>query len=416
MDNQFNKNIMFFSKDIQFFMYLKDEFKVKGFNLIIKEEMSIGNIIEIMPQVIIIDGKNSINTISVIKNIKDDGIIKFVPILVFGPKDENLKIKFLSQGAIDYLYTPLKITEIIYKVKNLSNLSCNVMKNQVNDWLTGTYTKRHGKEICEKEFLRVKEKGGKLTLLLIDMDNMAEINLNKGLDIGNKIIKDSVDIFKKYINLQDIIYRMHGDSFVIMFNGKDVLEIFDIANKMQKDMLSLSDNYNINISFSGGISTYSKDIESYDNMYDIACELLKKAKRSGKKKTFISDSFLENFKSHKILFLDDDKIILSILNSRYKSKGYQVYSMNDPYEALKFIKENNIDLVVTDFYMSSMQGDRFIKEVRGFNSVVKIMVFSGQKDEKLMERVWELGADDYLPKPFSPIELDLRLKKLLNTR
>lgn len=410
------KNILVFSTNIEPFTYLKENFQAEGFNIIIKEENLMDSIMEIMPEVIIVDGKKAIDTLSIVRNIKEDGSIGFIPILAVGPEDEELKIKLLSQGVIDYIYTSFNPLELIYKVRNLCNLSHDVMKNQVKDWLTGTYTKRHGKEASVKEFVRIQEKGGKLVLLLIDIDNMAEINLNEGYDTGSKIIKDSADLFKKYTNNEDIIYRTHGDGFVMLFVGKEALEVIGIANRMQQDIVNLSDKYNATISFSGGIAVYNKDIETYDKLYNIAYDSLQKAKRSGKKKIHMSELQLQNFKRHKILFLDDDKIILSILGSRYKNKGYEVYTMKDPYEAVDFIKEKPMDLVVTDFYMPNMQGDTFIKEIRKFNSAIKIMVLSGQKGEELMERVWKLGADDYLSKPFSPVELDLRIKKLLNTR
>ncbi len=410
------KSILVFSTNIEPYTYLKESFQAEGFDIIIKEENLMDNIMEIMPEVIIVDSKKAIDTLSIIRNIKEDGSIAFIPIVAIGPEDEELKIKLLAQGVIDYLYTSFNPLELIYKVRNLCNLSHDVMKNQVKDWLTDTYTKRHGKEASVKEFGRIKEKGGNLSLLLIDMDNMAEINLNKGYDTGSKIIKDSADIFKKFLSYEDIIYRTHGDGFVILFTGRDALEVIGMANKMQEEIMSLSNKYNFDISFSGGIGVYSKDLESYDKLYNIAYDSLQKAKRSGKKKIHMNELQLENFKRHKIVFLDDDKIILSILGSRYKNKGYEVYTMKDPYEALDFIKENSIDLVVTDFYMPNMQGDTFIKEIRKFNNAIKIVVLSGQKGEELMERVWKLGADDYLSKPFSPVELDLRIKKLLSTR
>lgn len=410
------KNILVFSKNTEDFISLRENFQSEGVNIVIKEDNLIDNIMEIMPEAIIIFEEKSEDMISIVGSIKEDGILGFIPILAVGTEEEELKIKLLSQGVMDYIAIPFNSKELIYKVKNFCALREEIARNQVKDWLTGTYCNKYGKEVAQKEFESIQEKGGNLVLLIIDMDNMAEINLHKGYELGNEIIKDSAEIFKNYLHNEDIIYRTHGDGFVILFKGKEALEVIGITNRIQQDIYNLRDRYNVAISFSGGIAVYKKDVENYDELYVIAYDSLQKAKRSGKKKIHMKELKLENFIRHKILFLDDDKIILSILSSRYKNKGYEVYTFKDAYEALDFIKENPMDVVVTDFYMPNMQGDTFIKEVRKFNSTVKIMVLSGQKGEELMERVWAAGADDYVAKPFSPVELDLRIRKLLNIR
>lgn len=410
------KNILVFSNNTEDFISIRENFQSEGFNIVIKEDNLMGSIMEIMPEAIIIFEERSEDIISIVRSIKEDGILGFIPILAVGSEEEELKIKLLSHGVMDYIAIPFNTLELTYKVKNLCALREEIARSQVKDWLTNTYCNKYGKELAVKEFARVKEKEGKLVLLIIDMDNMAEINLHKGYDTGNKILKDSAEIFKNYLHNEDIMYRAHGDGFVILFTGKEALEVIGMANRMQQDIDKLSYNYHISISFSGGIAVYRKDIDNYDDLYLIAYDSLQKAKRSGKKKIHMKELQLENFIRHKILFLDDDKIILSILSSRYKNKGYEVYTFKEAYEALDFIKENPMDIVVTDFYMPNMQGDTFIKELRKFNSTVKIMVLSGQKGEELMERVWMAGADDYLSKPFSPVELDLRIKKLLNVR
>ncbi len=410
------KNILVFSNSTEDFTFIREDFQSEGFNIIIKEENLMDSIMEIMPEAIIIFEEESEDIISIVRSIKEDGILGFIPILVIGNEEEALKIKLLSQGVMDYIATPFNPLELIYKVKNLCTLREEIARNQVKDWLTGTYCNKYGKEIAAQEFERIQEKGGKFVLLIIDIDNMAEINLHKGYDTGNKIIKDAAEVFKNYLHNDDIIYRAHGDGFVILFKGREALEVIGIANRIQQDIYDLRDSYNVSISFSGGIALYKKHIENYDELYAIAYDSLQKAKRSGKNKIHMKEFQLENFVRHKILFLDDDKIILSILSSRYKNKGYEVHTFKDAYEALDFIKEKPMDVVVTDFYMPNMQGDTFIKELRKFNSTVKVMVLSGQKSEELMERVWMAGADDYLAKPFSPVELDLRIRKLLNIR
>ncbi|AEF17030.1 response regulator receiver protein [Thermoanaerobacterium xylanolyticum LX-11] len=127
-----------------------------------------------------------------------------------------------------------------------------------------------------------------------------------------------------------------------------------------------------------------------------------------------SDKKLQGEKKNNILFVDDEKIILSILTSRYKSKGYNVYSTDDGVKALEIINNNKIDLVVTDYYMKTMNGDELTKSIKKSHKEIKIILLTSQDSEDFVKKAFEIGADDYVSKPFSPMELDSRIKKLLS--
>ncbi|MCM8709819.1 response regulator [Clostridium sp. SYSU_GA19001] len=114
-----------------------------------------------------------------------------------------------------------------------------------------------------------------------------------------------------------------------------------------------------------------------------------------------------------ILIINEDNIILEILSMRYRNKGFKVFTAEDAETAEKIIKENSIDLLITDYVISGATGIEFIKKVKRLNEKLKIMVLSSQKNEQIIERALNSGADDYVIKPFSPVELDSRIKRLL---
>lgn len=122
---------------------------------------------------------------------------------------------------------------------------------------------------------------------------------------------------------------------------------------------------------------------------------------------------LTDIKQTSLLIVDDDEIILSLLTTRYRNKGYKVHSLDDPREALKIFKNKHFDIIISDFYTPTMQGDEFISEIRKISRDVKIIILSGQKNEDFIQRSLSLGADDYITKPFSPVELDLRIKRFV---
>ena len=406
-------NVLIFTKDNAEYELLDEMIKEHGYNVKIKDDNVIENINSYNPEVIVIDSTNMDNSITILNMIKDERTLSSIPIIMVGIEDREKKINALSAGVIDYVSKPFDNEELFYRVRNISNFNKNRIKSNIYDTFTGVYTEQHGKNMAEKQFELIKLKGGFMSVMVVDMDNMAEINVSQGDTVGNKILKESVEVFSRNMKPIDFMYRSHGDGFVMIILDNEPYEVLKLAEEMEKEINAIGNKYEVVTSFSGGISYFSKDVENVDALMEEAIDKLKKAKLSGKNKIYIKSSQVSNYRKPSILMVDDDKIILSILSTRYKNKGYEVNTMLDAGEALEFFKRTPVDLIITDFYMPRMAGDEFIKKIREVNHKVKIIVLSGQKNEEFIRRAMELGADDYVTKPFSPVELDLRVKRLM---
>ena len=114
----------------------------------------------------------------------------------------------------------------------------------------------------------------------------------------------------------------------------------------------------------------------------------------------------------KILVADDEASIRRILETRLKMVGYDVIVAEDGEEAVELFNKVNPDLVVLDVMMPKMDGYGVTREIRR-NSDVPIIILTALGD--VSERITglELGADDYVIKPFSPKELEARVKAVL---
>ena len=112
-------------------------------------------------------------------------------------------------------------------------------------------------------------------------------------------------------------------------------------------------------------------------------------------------------KSH-ILIVDDDPAILRLLRTNLKARGYEVSSAANGVDALIVVESNFIDLVVLDIMMPKMDGVEVCRRIREW-SQVPIIMLSGRGDEEGIVKCLELGADDYLTKPFNVAELIARI-------
>ena len=114
-------------------------------------------------------------------------------------------------------------------------------------------------------------------------------------------------------------------------------------------------------------------------------------------------------KQLRVLVVDDEQRILNFLSSKLRASGYEVLTASNGIEALEQLQAQEPNLVVLDVMMPKMDGFETLKELRSFSSVpVIILSAKGSNADKV--KGLDLGADDYLAKPFSPDELIARVE------
>jgi DNA-binding response OmpR family regulator len=114
-----------------------------------------------------------------------------------------------------------------------------------------------------------------------------------------------------------------------------------------------------------------------------------------------------------ILVVDDDRKIVALVRAYLEREGYPVIAAHDGREALRRIREEAPILVVLDVMLPETDGLAVARAVRGADDPVPILMLSARGSVPDRIRGLEWGADDYLPKPFSPAELVARVKVLL---
>ena len=121
---------------------------------------------------------------------------------------------------------------------------------------------------------------------------------------------------------------------------------------------------------------------------------------------------MDNFIAH-ILIVDDDEGIRSLVKKYLNEKNYLITTASDAEKAYEKIKIIKFDLIILDIMMPGKSGLDFLKEHKKvINTPVILLTAKGEPIERV--EGLEMGADDYLPKPFEPKELDLRIRNIIN--
>jgi two-component system, OmpR family, phosphate regulon response regulator OmpR len=121
---------------------------------------------------------------------------------------------------------------------------------------------------------------------------------------------------------------------------------------------------------------------------------------------------MDNFLAH-ILIVDDDEGIRSLVKKYLNENKYLITTAESSEDASKKIKIIKFDLIILDIMMPGKNGLEFIQEhKKELNTPIILLTAKGQANERV--EGLEIGADDYLPKPFEPKELLLRIKNILD--
>ncbi|MFN8145606.1 MAG: response regulator transcription factor [Bacteroidia bacterium] len=116
----------------------------------------------------------------------------------------------------------------------------------------------------------------------------------------------------------------------------------------------------------------------------------------------------------KVLVCEDDEMVLKMVEFKLQKEGYEVHLAKDGKEALEKISGLRPDIIITDIMMPYLTGLEIVHQVRKqLGLITPIIIVSSIGLEKTVLEAFQLGADDFITKPFSPNELSVRVKKLL---
>lgn len=116
----------------------------------------------------------------------------------------------------------------------------------------------------------------------------------------------------------------------------------------------------------------------------------------------------------RILVAEDNRLILETVAHSLSREGYDIIRATDGKDCISKLEGNQIDLLITDLYMPNLNGLEVISLMNSEKrKTIPIMVLSAAGAEENVLKAFDLGVDDFMVKPFSLIELNVRVRKLL---
>ncbi len=331
------------------------------------------------------------------------------------------KIKGMKAGADDYITKPFVIDEVLTRVETILRRSSSYREKLLKDELTDAYSRYYFNLRIIEELDRHRRNGIVFSIAFVDIDHYKAVNDKYGHQTGDFVLKKLVAYLAGNIRRCDSLYRYGGEEFVILLPDTPELKAYAVVDRLRvgfaQEIITVGD-ISIKATFSAGIAQVEDSNITDEQLVCNADAAMYQAKKLGRNRVVVfNEEMVAKEQKKTLLLVDDEPAILELLKDRLSRAGYNIITAENGRRALKLAEEFCPDVVILDLILPDIDGFEVCKQIKESisNCPMKIIILSKKKEEESIAEGLKLGADDYLTKPFSLVELEARIVKVLNS-
>ena len=257
-----------------------------------------------------------------------------------------------------------------------------------------------------------------LCIAMIDLDHFKGINDSYGHEMGDVVLQRSASTIVNALRVSDIAARWGGEEFCILLpdtSRAGAVRALSKALQAVRDLVFHAKGEVFSVSFSAGVAL----VEGGDAERAIgeADRLLYLAKKSGRNRVFSADDESDPPRP-RVLLVEDDESVGRVISTILQREGFAVVHHTDGESALKAAAAELFVLAVVDVNLPKLNGLDLVTHMRRLPATAKmpVVLLTGSHDEDDIVRGFEVGASDYVTKPFLPRELAARINRLVPRR
>ncbi len=334
-----------------------------------------------------------------------------VPIIVVSARaGTEIRQDCYSLGADMYIEKPFDPSEVAADVSARLERASGSRGAALRDPLTGLFNRAGLLD-------RFAARSGSSGLALVQLDGFLELSERWGWEFAEEALRDVGDAVGAHAPVDGVVSRLGGGEFVFWLPG-GTLEAMAVAAEQVLEAIRgvpVDDPEGESFRFTASIGVVEVTSEApLDDALENARRRLFRARESGRNQVVFRDEEFEG-QAARVLVAEDDNISATILLHRLEKEGLEVVRYNDGRAAYEGALEDTPDLVILDIKMPGMDGFEVLERLRRTPSysAIPIILLTSMGSEADVVRGFQLGADDYILKPFSPIELSARVWRLL---
>lgn len=351
--------------------------------------------------------------------IREHASTSSVPVIVLSSKSGSVaRAECMAVGADEFLEKPAEPKYLRAAVTRQIK-SGRQRRDALRDGLTGLPNRAgiHA-EFEEQRRLALRE-DRPLSVAIVGLDSLAEVTMKLGRDAGDRFLLEVTSGLHETAGEGDVLGRWETAELVVIQPGRSLDEAkalleAGIASLREDRAFDDIRETGIAVSLSGGVTSVEPG-QSLQDALSSARRSLYDARMSDDGGVRSGDDPPE-LETRRILVVEDDRVTATLLRHRLVRDGHEVVDFTNGEEAHAWAEEEDFDLAILDVKVPGMDGFELLGRIRDVPRYadVPVMMLTGLGNESDVIRGLELGADDYMLKPFSPTELLARVRRLLH--
>jgi diguanylate cyclase (GGDEF)-like protein len=348
--------------------------------------------------------------------MRESSVTTALPIFVISSqKSHEIQTECFALGADAYFCKPFDPVTLCTALVARLQKTIEITLHSSMDPLTGLPHRAGFSSAFQRATLLASRSSQPLTVAMLDVDRFKSVNDLYGHSVGDQVLRRLAAVLSASLRASDFLARWGGEEFSIFFPNTDLAEAALALNKALKAFRAerfLVDGRRVRVTFSAGLTRVTPGMNLERAMGE-ADRLLYLAKSSGRNHV-VTEADKVSLKK-RILLIEDDNLTAQILKTHLQRNGYQVVHASEGKGALA-AADSTFSLITLDVKIPHGDGFSLLQKFRRQPALAQVPIVMVTTEGRVRDivRGFQMGADDYIVKPFSPRELLARLHRLLD--
>ncbi|MDH3285272.1 MAG: response regulator [Acidobacteriota bacterium] len=344
-----------------------------------------------------------------------------VPVFVISAKSTSVtKTECFALGADEFFAKPLDFDALSVAISSRLQRAAEQSHESRLDPLTQLPNRAAFDETFQRAQLLVSRHKTPHAVGILDFDRFKAINDTYGHKMGDEVLCRASEILKETLRASDYIARWGGEEFVVLFPSTDCqgakVALENALERMRDELFRTDDGEEFGVTFSAGTVDVTGTCTPESSVAR-ADKLMYQAKAAGADRV-LGETDSSAPPRRKIVLAEDDDLLAAMIERLLGEEDLDVLRASDGEEALAIAKSTRPSLVLLDIDMPGINGIDVLSQLKGsgFHKQIPVIMLTARTGDDDIVDAFEMGADDYVTKPFSPAELKARVRRFVGRR
>ena len=431
--------VLVIDDDIGLLTLLKDELTRQNFMVLAttQPEKGLSWFYDMRPDCVVLDlilpGMNGFELLAQIQDLCER---HFIPVMVVSASsNKETRMQSYSMGAEDFMAKPFDLDEFLLHIRKLTSKRRKLTELLLLDGVTGAYSMPFLERELERYQAQSRMKAIDISFVGIDLQGLRHYNEMYNFAKGDQLLHQVSDVFKAALRLEDIWAHERAGRFYLLQPGmtaeqstsfiEGILQSKELNALIPSDMMRIRFGV-VPVSFNTDrsqvfdqvnqqlLNMESSELEA-NQIVSVISEDEETVRKQSSTSTPSADEPL------RLAIIDDDPLIRNILERQMLDLEQEylldirVYTDGKEFLSDPWHDESAQYLLILDRMMPRINGMEVLSRLRNeANSNYTVLMLTGVDDEQGITEAIRAGADDYMTKPFSMMELEARVRRLLS--